>query len=102
MGAWEIASIQRIALGDQAPVLLCQEGPIARIPRNVVARQRPPAPELSSPRRAQSGRRMLVVIATRKGAWLSHGAAGRRSWRDMGVALELGDELYIVQALSGG
>jgi photosystem II stability/assembly factor-like uncharacterized protein len=31
--------------------------------------------------RARAGRRMLVLVATRKGAWLYHGDPARRHWR---------------------
>lgn len=34
--------------------------------------------------RAQAGRRMLVLVATRKGAWLYHGNPARRHWRTDG------------------
>jgi photosystem II stability/assembly factor-like uncharacterized protein len=35
-------------------------------------------------RTARSARRVVVLIATRKGAWLLHGDAARRSWRTDG------------------
>jgi len=31
--------------------------------------------------RAKAARRLVVLVATRKGAWLYHGDAGRKSWR---------------------
>src|SRR5258708_13781416 len=31
--------------------------------------------------RARVARRLVVLVATRKGAWLYHGDAGRKSWR---------------------
>ena len=31
--------------------------------------------------RARSGRRVVVLVATRKGAWIYHGDAARKSWR---------------------
>ncbi|HXX31482.1 MAG TPA: exo-alpha-sialidase [Myxococcaceae bacterium] len=33
------------------------------------------------PARARSGGRVVVLVATRKGAWLYHGDASRRAWR---------------------
>jgi len=42
--------------------------------------QRPTARAKKAPR-LRSGRRVLVLVATRKGAWLYHGDATRRTWR---------------------
>jgi hypothetical protein len=39
------------------------------------------ARSLRSSVRAQSARRVLLLVATRKGAWLFHGDAARRNWR---------------------
>ena len=38
----------------------------------------------SGPSSARSARRVVVLIATRKGAWLLHGDGARRSWRTDG------------------
>lgn len=45
-----------------------------------------------------AARRVVLLVATRKGAWLYHGDAAR----DLGQALDPNDELLIVQALSSG
>src|SRR3989337_195665 len=42
--------------------------------------QRPTARATRAPRRYPA-RRVLVLVATRKGAWLFHGDATRRTWR---------------------
>ncbi len=44
---------------------------VARTPRTHARTKRP----------ARSSRRTLVLVATRKGAWLYHGDAARRTWR---------------------
>ncbi len=41
---------------------------------------RKPAPK-SSAKRAPAPRRLVVMVATRKGAWLFHGDAKRKAWR---------------------
>ena len=48
---------------------------MARIPKKPTARSPRPAA------RAKNARRVLVLVATRKGAWLYHGDAARRIWR---------------------
>lgn len=44
-----------------------------------------PAPARAQPRtRRPTTRRVIVLVATRKGAWLFHGDATRRTWRTDG------------------
>ena len=40
-----------------------------------------PLPRTARPTRAAPARRLVVLVATRKGAWLYHGDARRRTWR---------------------
>ena len=54
---------------------------MARLTKKTSARNRKPARRaVRAPRRA-SPRRMAVLVATRKGAWIYHGDAARRAWR---------------------
>src|SRR5690242_10635331 len=45
------------------------------------ARKQPPARTAKGARRSAPHRRVVVLVATRKGAWLFHGDGSRRSWR---------------------
>lgn len=54
---------------------------MARITRKTSARNRKPARGATRTPRRASPRRMVVLVATRKGAWLYHGDAVRRAWR---------------------
>ena len=54
---------------------------MARTTRKASARNRKPAPRAKRAPRRAAPRRMAVLVATRKGAWLYHGDAGRRAWR---------------------
>jgi photosystem II stability/assembly factor-like uncharacterized protein len=54
---------------------------MARISKKQAARARKPAPRPKrAPRRSGAGG-VLVLVATRKGAWLYHGDSGRKTWR---------------------
>jgi photosystem II stability/assembly factor-like uncharacterized protein len=52
-----------------------KEKPMARSTRKPAARTRRPAA------RARPAHRVVVLVATRKGAWLYHGDAARKTWR---------------------
>jgi hypothetical protein len=54
---------------------------MARMTKKTSARNRQPARRATRAPRRTSPRRMVLLIATRKGAWLYHGDAGRRAWR---------------------
>ena len=45
------------------------------------ARNRKPARRATRAPRRAAAQRMAVLVATRKGAWIYHGDAGRRAWR---------------------
>jgi len=54
---------------------------MARTTRKAVARRQKPAAGAKRTKRAGRARRTLVLVATRKGAWLFHGDATRKTWR---------------------
>jgi photosystem II stability/assembly factor-like uncharacterized protein len=45
------------------------------------SRKKPAVASKSKPARARQTQRMAVLVATRKGAWIFHGDAARRTWR---------------------
>ncbi len=52
--------------------------------KNKPARRTPSRPSRPKPKtkpRAQKARRLLVLVATRKGAWIYHGDSKRKAWR---------------------
>src|SRR5579863_9888661 len=57
---------------------------MARAPRNSETRKRAKSPGSAFARRRSPASRVLVLVATRKGAWLYHGDAARRAWRTDG------------------
>src|SRR5262245_26341061 len=46
-----------------------------------VTKKKPAARRPSKPARARAQQRLALLVATRKGAWLFHGDAARRTWR---------------------
>ena len=54
---------------------------MARITKKTSARNRKPARRATRAPRRVAAQRMAVLVATRKGAWIYHGDAGRRAWR---------------------
>jgi hypothetical protein len=54
---------------------------MARTTRKAAARAKKPARRAKPARRRSTSARVLVLIATRKGAWVYHGGASRRTWR---------------------
>ena len=50
----------------------------------MVRNSKTPAAQKRPATRARPARRMLVLVATRKGAWLYHGDAARKTWRTDG------------------
>jgi photosystem II stability/assembly factor-like uncharacterized protein len=53
---------------------------MARGTRKSAARKKP-SPSAKRGRSARSSRRIILLVATRKGAWLFHADAARRNWR---------------------
>jgi photosystem II stability/assembly factor-like uncharacterized protein len=54
---------------------------MARTTRKAAVRTRKPATRAKPAPRHRASGRVLVLVATRKGAWLYHGDAARRTWR---------------------
>lgn len=54
---------------------------MARTTKKPAARTQGPTARAKRARRSRPTRRVLVLVATRKGAWLYHGDAARRTWR---------------------
>ncbi len=54
---------------------------MARTPQKTVTRKPKPKARAKSAPPTRPARRVLVLVATRKGAWLYHGDTARRTWR---------------------
>ena len=54
---------------------------MARATKKPAPRTHEPKTRVKRAPKLQPGRRVVVLVATRKGAWLYHGDAARRTWR---------------------
>jgi hypothetical protein len=58
-----------------------EEWPMARATRKSAPRTQKPKTRVKRAPKLRPGHRVVVLVATRKGAWLFHGDAVRRTWR---------------------
>ena len=54
---------------------------MARISKKSATRKQNPTVRTKAAQRRRPARRVVVLVATRKGAWLFHGDAVRKAWR---------------------